>query len=342
MAARYIPPHLRNQAPDPKAADDDGSNDHSIETSRRRLADLQMTPGEIDNFTLEEINAHFGDLTHHSTLHDSAAYPDKLSYLVLYRNANPRWESDRIIFVHTNIHILPGYVAFRRAMGEIGKSTQVTDPSEAATTRSGGKSGHDADVSIPAVITGKDASETVQPKEATRSSTRKPATGELAAAPSSEHSLYDDKIPIPAITRGENSREVAQTTKQEADIEHSSEKGKDWAIGVDPKEAYQTEFNVPIFSERPGPKSDRRFIFSGYFRILNIDFLKPQSPELIRMLEQKWVSTNRNSSLGSTRQRNAESWAKSLSQEWAVIKLEKVDKRGVEAPKIVRFDSEQG
>lgn len=41
-----------------------------------------------------------------STFHASAARPDELSYVILFHQANPRWESDGIVFAKTNIAIL--------------------------------------------------------------------------------------------------------------------------------------------------------------------------------------------------------------------------------------------
>ncbi|KAK3076632.1 hypothetical protein LTS18_012484 [Coniosporium uncinatum] len=44
---------------------------------------------------------------HHGTLDSSEATPNKLAYVVLFGGANPRWDSDNIIFVKTNLELLP-------------------------------------------------------------------------------------------------------------------------------------------------------------------------------------------------------------------------------------------
>lgn len=64
------------------------------------------------------------------------------------------------------------------------------------------------------------------------------------------------------------------------------------------------------------------FYFIGYFNLVNMQILEPQTPELVRMQEQKWTRMDRH---GRPRpiNRNAESWKKSLTQRWAVLKFEK-------------------
>lgn len=68
-------------------------------------------------------------------------------------------------------------------------------------------------------------------------------------------------------------------------------------------------------------RTNDRFKFIGYHKLTRMDVLEPQTPELVRMLEQKWTRTNR---WGKSRQipRNAVSWQKSLSYRWAVLKFE--------------------
>lgn len=47
-------------------------------------------------------------LRSHGTLNASASDPHTLRYIVLFADANPRWESERIIFVKSNLELLPG------------------------------------------------------------------------------------------------------------------------------------------------------------------------------------------------------------------------------------------
>ncbi|KAG8533758.1 uncharacterized protein KY384_001499 [Bacidia gigantensis] len=80
---------------------------------------------------------------------------------------------------------------------------------------------------------------------------------------------------------------------------------------------------IPVFLEAKGrPSQGRSAVFYGYFSILHVDFLEPQSPELVRMLEQKWSPSKFGS--GQTRRRSPERWADSLRQEWVVIQMTEV------------------
>lgn len=45
----------------------------------------------------------------HATLNNSVSNKDGLSYVLLFRGANPRWKTDNIIFVKSNLDILPDY-----------------------------------------------------------------------------------------------------------------------------------------------------------------------------------------------------------------------------------------
>lgn len=45
----------------------------------------------------------------HATLNNSANNKDGLSYVLLFRGANPRWNSDKIIFGKSNLDLLPDY-----------------------------------------------------------------------------------------------------------------------------------------------------------------------------------------------------------------------------------------
>lgn len=54
-----------------------------------------------------------------------------------------------------------------------------------------------------------------------------------------------------------------------------------------------------------------------------MDILHPESPELVRMLEQKWTRTR--SGRKSQIARDPASWKRSLGYTWAVLRFEKED-----------------
>lgn len=50
-----------------------------------------------------------------STLNSSASALDKLKYVMLFTDANPRWQAEHIIYVKTKLHMLPGSDKFAKA-----------------------------------------------------------------------------------------------------------------------------------------------------------------------------------------------------------------------------------
>lgn len=65
--------------------------------------------------TLKEIDNYFWPGEHSErpskTLHDSAAHPGVLSYVLLFGGANPRWGKDNIIFTKSSLEYLPAEIA---------------------------------------------------------------------------------------------------------------------------------------------------------------------------------------------------------------------------------------
>lgn len=82
-----------------------------------------------------------------------------------------------------------------------------------------------------------------------------------------------------------------------------------------------------VFEQQNGHRTptSAMFQFLGYFNLVKMQILEPQTPELVRMQEQKWT---RKDKYGRDKpiNRNAESWKKSLNQRWAVLGFEKDDK----------------
>jgi hypothetical protein len=122
MSSRYIPPAMRARAAQPQ---DGGANNEQIssEAKTRNLlssSSPSKTQGcpEANLYSLREIEHYFypegPDNTfssRQSTLHASAATPDDLSWVVLFKSANPRWDSDGIIFVKSSLQLLPAELA---------------------------------------------------------------------------------------------------------------------------------------------------------------------------------------------------------------------------------------
>lgn len=98
MGSRYVPPALRT-----------GSNSAAASASAKPSA--PELPGS-DLYSLHDIQHHYWpDQTTNEdsrrTLHDSAAFPERLSYVLLFERANPRWDSDGIVFTKSSLDLLP-------------------------------------------------------------------------------------------------------------------------------------------------------------------------------------------------------------------------------------------
>ncbi len=82
-------------------------------------------------------------------------------------------------------------------------------------------------------------------------------------------------------------------------------------------------------------QSRARFTFLGYFDLIKMQILEPNTPALIRMLEQKWTRIGK---WGQSHQiqRDADSWKKSLGYRWAVLKFAKNEEatKALEPPRI--------
>lgn len=76
-------------------------------------------------------------------------------------------------------------------------------------------------------------------------------------------------------------------------------------------ESSDAEEPIAMFKQINPSRAAERFVFEGWYRIGLFDFLEPQSPELVRMLEQKW--TKRKGGRTFQEERSSESWHRSLT-----------------------------
>ncbi|KAF2185763.1 hypothetical protein K469DRAFT_156435 [Zopfia rhizophila CBS 207.26] len=106
MAGRYIPPHLRQRTEASPAGGEQTT------PSPRRASTSSTFDSNL--LTMKEIHTYFWkdyegatDSKHNTTLHASYEIPDSVSWVLLFNGANPKWESDKIIFVKSNLALLP-------------------------------------------------------------------------------------------------------------------------------------------------------------------------------------------------------------------------------------------
>lgn len=101
----YVPPHLRQKLTGEKPTQSQFKTSRAHRESRDDL------------FTLFDLYSHFWPPTHEehvyspaqSTLNASAQNPSQLKYVILHLDQNPRWKSDGIIFVKSNLTLLPEF-----------------------------------------------------------------------------------------------------------------------------------------------------------------------------------------------------------------------------------------
>ncbi|KAI7345423.1 hypothetical protein KC354_g14745 [Hortaea werneckii] len=266
----YVPPALRNKQ---AASQSEAPN----------AGDSLNAGGFHDLVSLEEVRNYFWPLdkngerhtsdTLSRTLHDSSTSPGRLAYVFLFNQANPRWESDHIIYTKSNLDLLPA---------ELADKAQATSDDAAGSTTS------------------------PQPK------------------PGDTVDQAGDEAKQQTFPQSSHTTEASLTPN----------KGDIWK---------DSNSHIAIFKQVQRSKEQRAhaFNFEGWFKIERLAFLEPQSPELIRMLQQKWQKTDRFGNVVQ-RKRDEKGWQESLSQRWAVIKFAK-DQEAMEefgTPKIERIEEE--
>ena len=116
----YVPPHMRGKASNIAEADEPTTSSSHFASSPPPAAEpmghlRSKTDVKTAPYTRFEIHAHYWpshEITHapvdqwKGTLSSSEDKPDTLQYVILYHEANPRWDSDHIIFVKTNLRLL--------------------------------------------------------------------------------------------------------------------------------------------------------------------------------------------------------------------------------------------
>ncbi|KIW18207.1 hypothetical protein PV08_02495 [Exophiala spinifera] len=101
MSRRYVAPALRG-----KKTTEETTNEASMESNYEKEQEktrLLHDDGDGDEHlrTSREIFLHYhpeglGPRPGSSTLHDTAEHPGTLGYLLLFANANPRWDEDHL------------------------------------------------------------------------------------------------------------------------------------------------------------------------------------------------------------------------------------------------------
>lgn len=277
-----------------------------------------------------------------STLNASEKDPRTLAYVVLFKGANPRWNSgEGIVFAKTGLGLLTGNRHDLQSSGdvkeEIGLETHGKDVGE-------GAAGHDRQ---------SDASDVSKESEDHGASLGPGGEGESGKAMAEGHesayghsSATGASSPTSPATRASNTnipQSLADTTASSS-AEQERQPSPSTSFPKNPIAIF-TQFR----SQKNRSEHLRIFRFSGNHRITALDILAPRSPELQRMMDQKWNMTQaqfrptqRGWGKPKEKIRDPEKWKLSLNVPWAVIKFEKCEDgdggEGAAIPNIDRFE----
>jgi len=158
---------------------------------------------------------------------------------------------------------------------------------------------------------------------------------------------YENKTKPDTKTTSENNTEVTKehaasevgnaSQKQEHAAANSSDNRQNIVVesasdvqSLSSPSQIKAEAKIPVFLEimNRAKHTTRKFLFYDYWDVAHVEFLAPRSPELVRMLQQKWeISQERSNGWRppNVKQRDPEAWEQSLRQEWAVIQLKRVE-----------------
>lgn len=324
----YVPPALRKRAqeasspyaPDGATADPAGSLDNlppGMAPPRNKSAAEPL-------FSLGDIHDHYWDPENQGkrlsnslrrTLNASAQEPDRLDYIVLFRDANPRWESHGVIFAKSNLHILPGGERFREEQLKEAEAVHARDP--AAESGWGRKdSAHGSqDLTGEACIPTDEAPSKKMPVAETQVS-------DESQHPKEQHPENEIR------GKGAQGEFSGETGNKRGLIDVNTNPDPEPEPPYSPDLSLYPPNPIAVFEQvsgaggRASRASSARFRFAGYHRIASLEYLPPHSRELFQLLEQKWTKTDSRGRLRQA-QRKAELWKGSLKHRWAVIQMER-------------------
>ncbi|CAN8104144.1 unnamed protein product [Discula destructiva] len=220
--------------------------------------------------------------SHHGTINASAADPNKLECMTLFHDANPRWESDGIIFVKSNLRILPGGERFEND-GQVQAFASNRAATNPAGVRQAIETGADVDVDEPAV---KEQYIGAQKEPGGGGETRMVAAkiGKVAADSTKADQRNDD---APTEDRPRDPRPADGSTPE--DNEHSS--GPASETIYTPDLSLYDVGGIAVF-EQSSKWQSGPFRFAGCYKIARLEYLAPHSAALCRMLDQKFSTVD--------------------------------------------------
>ncbi|KAK6221907.1 hypothetical protein LQW54_001127 [Pestalotiopsis sp. IQ-011] len=259
----------------------------------------QPSHGEADTISADDITRHFwegqtGSSFKPATLHDSKARPGELAYVCLFLGANPRWASDGIIFVKSELRLLPDY-------GEqVLQHGPWDSPAEFRKSRNGVDAAQEDLAQEYEIL-----DETTEPQDISAPKSPLPDADKTSSSQSNPPS----PPPSPSDTGAVSASKVYSdlpTYPNIAPIDYNPRPGEP----------------VAVFREVEKPF---KCVFDGWYAIRRINVIAAYSAELVRLQQQKWERRDRRGNVvPNTRQRDAAAWKASMRHNWAVVKFEKV------------------
>ncbi|KAI1854336.1 hypothetical protein JX265_012505 [Neoarthrinium moseri] len=374
----YVPPHRRSQAAGSPAgglAGDDGplggpspNQSHYSHRGGRgqrpdrrgyrrgrgtgRLFTREPPVDDADVFHARDITQHFWskpgsegdegesfDRIKSSTFHSSVAQPDKLSYMLLFTGANPRWASDGIVFAKTALGLLPEYATQKEKRG----------PWDTPVRRKNSNTEVSPDAQKGLDVEGNTDASTAR---------RVPNESQDTSPGDKEFSVVDHNTgEAQASSANDAPTDIRQTegpsSESRSEIPTRPSDTKTIPVSDIDADKMPTFLGIAPIDYNPGPHApiavfaERKhitknvFAFAGWYSVTRISILAPHSAELVRMQQQKWERRDRFGNIIPSRSREMGAWKTALSQEWAVVKFEKlVDEAAPPAPTIDKWVAE--
>lgn len=356
----YVPPALRKRAQGSAADGTLGTTTEAAGAHENLPPDF--TPKSITGptFHLADIHDHYWDpqsegngscTRTHGTLNSSAHDPEKLKYIVLFHDANPRWQSHGIIFAKTNLYILPGGKRFREDPLSMGGATRPepwgkSEHEMRDNTHDGETLAEEADALVNRNPSQVSLVKENQASEKSRVSEEQNFESYRQEPDEKERLSVETEKKRGASTKSDE--HVGASTNDQGHQPRIEDNRKP-APDPNPETPYSPDLSlydtgpIAVFEQQGGRGQSGGFRFAGYHRIASLEYLAPHSRELLRLLEQKFTLTDRRGRVRQ-KQRSEESWKSSLRHRWAVIQMEKDQEAndGLPPPKIEVRDKSVG
>ncbi|KAK6086594.1 hypothetical protein SCUP515_00160 [Seiridium cupressi] len=319
---------------------------------RRNQPDRQLVE-DADTIRCDDITRYFWPRDYlmmtvdmkHATLHDSAARSGQLCYMQLYMGANPRWNSDEIVFAKSPLQILPGYIEQKEKSGpswglpeEDKNSTAGKASLQAEDSNDTVKRNDAPEANVIVSSTWDDA--------AGHSGVVKDATGTTNSTGENGHETNQTRSPIhPTQGNGSGQNLGSHTPSSPSDVktvpasEFYSENSTPNYPSIPPIDyAPDPHDPIAVFQEVRSVSNKKAFIFSGWYGISRVNIIAPHSAELIRMLQQKWERRDRFGNVSKSISRDLSAWKSSMKHEWAVVKFNKLGDGAPPVPQIEKTE----